>query len=348
MRYDSEYWSDVDKALQRIPHKDLLSGRSVLITGATGMIGSAVAELLFRIKESGSNIEIFLCGRDSERLKARFGSFEQRGYYKYISFDIDNPDAMGIEADYIIHAAGYSNPEVYNSKPVETMLGNLLGLNSLLQMARNISPKRILFLSSSEVYGNRVGEDTQTPFSESDYGYLDLLNPRGCYPSAKRAAETLGVSYAKEYGVPFVSVRPGHIYGPSITENDNRATAQFTRSAVKKQDILMKSAGLQLRSYCYTLDCASAIITVLLNGKNSEAYNISNRHSVVTIRQIAETFAEEAGCKIVFANPSEDELKSYNLMTNSALNAEKLEKLGWIACFDLKEGVKKTIMYYGI
>lgn len=346
MRYDAEYWSDVDKVLDRIPRRDKLSGCSVLITGATGMIGSAVAELLFRMKEKGSDIELYLSGRNPEGLRSRFKGFEESNYYKYVHYDIEKPNPFFIAADYIVHAAGNANPAIYSLNPVETMLGNILGLNALLDEARNTHPKNILYLSSSEVYGNRIDSETQTPYVENDYGYMDLLNPRACYPSAKRAGETLGVSYSKEYGVPFVVVRPGHIYGPSITEKDNRATAQFTRLAVKGQDIIMKSAGLQLRSYCYTLDCASAILTVLLNGINCEAYNISNRNSVVSIRQIAEAFAKEAGCRIVFENPSDEESKSYNLMNNSSLNAEKLENLGWKACFNIDEGVKKTIKYY--
>jgi len=346
MRYDAEYWSDVDKVLNNIPQLEKLSGNSVLITGATGMIGSAVAELLFRMKEKGLDIELYLSGRNPEGLESRFKSQEEKKYYKYVQYDIENPKASCIAADYIVHAAGNANPAIYSLKPVETMLGNIFGLNALLDEARNTHPKNILYLSSSEVYGNRIDSETQTPYVENDYGYMDLLNPRACYPSAKRVAETLGVSYSKEYGVPFVVVRPGHIYGPSITAKDNRATAQFTRLAVKGQDIIMKSAGLQLRSYCYTLDCASAILTVLLNGINCEAYNISNRNSVVSIRQIAEAFANEAGCRIVYENPSDEEIKSYNLMNNSSLNAEKLENLGWEACFNIDEGVKKTIKYY--
>ena len=196
------------------------------------------------------------------------------------------------------------------------------------------------------MYGNRAKGETQNPYTEEDYGYLDVLNERACYPSAKRAAETLGVSYLKEYGVQFVSVRPGHVYGPSITKSDNRATAQFTRCAATGQDILMKSAGLQLRSYCYTLDCASAILAVLLHGKSGEAYNISNRDTIGSVRQIAEAFANETGGKVVFESASDEEIRSYNLMSNSSLDAKKLENLGWKACFGLVEGVKRTLRYY--
>lgn len=105
----------------------------------------------------------------------------------------------------------------------------------------------------------------------------------------------------------------------------------------------MKSAGTQLRSYTYTLDCASAILAILLNGQSGKAYNISNPHSIVTIRQIAEEFSKAAGQELVFENPTDQEKAGYNLMDNSSLDSTKLEGLGWKAKFDVKTGVRRTI-----
>ena len=134
-----------------------------------------------------------------------------------------------------------------------------------------------------------------------------------------------------------------HIYGPTANSYDTRATAQFARDVLAGNDIVMKSAGDQLRSYCYMTDCATAILTVLLKGKSTEAYNISNRNSVVSIRQIAEEMAKAAGCKVVFESATDSEKKSYNMMDNSSLNAEKLESLGWTARYSVAEGVRRTI-----
>lgn len=226
---------------------------------------------------------------------------------------------------------------------METMLSNLIGLNCLMEMAVKNHTKRVLYISSSEVYGQKTDRH---PYSESDYGYVDILNPRAAYPSSKRAAETLCAAYGEEYGVDTVIVRPGHIYGPSITDSDDRASAQFTRDAVQGESIMMKSAGSQLRSYCYTLDCASAILTVLLNGKKGCAYNISNRDSVVSVRDVAEMLAQETGTRIEFCNPSDMEKKGYSMMENSALDAEKLEKTGWRGLYDLRTGIQKTILFF--
>ena len=216
---------------------------------------------------------------------------------------------------------------------------NIIGTNALLQLAKRRGAK-LLYISSSEVYG---AKEDSLPFSESKYGYIDVLNPRNCYANAKRAAENLCISYGVEYGVNSDIVRPGHIYGPSSTDSDSRAAAQFMRNAVHGDDIVLKSSGTQLRSYCYTLDCASAILSVLINGESLNAYNISNKDSIVNIRNVAEKFAELGGVKLVFQAPSDAEAKGYSLMANSSLDSRKLEGLGWRAQFDLETGVRNCI-----
>lgn len=343
MVYNSTYWDDIDRVVQNIPGINELEHCSVLITGATGLICSTVAELLFYLnKERNANIKILLAGRSLERTKERFGAFVEGTDYFFVPYDATKDAPLAITADYIIHGASNASPAAFRSQPVETMLSNLIGLKCLLDMAVKTQAKRLLYISSSEVYGRK---ESSRPYREDDYGYVDILNPRAAYPSSKHAAETLCVAYGAEYGVDTVIVRPGHIYGPSITDSDDRASAQFTRVAARGEKIVMKSPGNQLRSYCYTLDCASAILTVLLNGKEGEAYNISNRNSVVTIRELAETLARQAGVAIEFDVPTDAEKRGYNMMENSALDAERLEALGWKAEFDLQAGVEETVKH---
>ncbi|MCI8950791.1 MAG: NAD-dependent epimerase/dehydratase family protein [Lachnospiraceae bacterium] len=342
MIYTESYWLDIKTVIKNIPNIEELYLKKILITGASGMIGSAVAELLFYLnRECDAGIDIFLAGRSEEKMSRRFYLFS--GEYTFIKYDAIEAPSIHIVPDYIIHGAGNANPSVYTKQPVETMLGNFIGLNALLHMAAEKKCKRVLYISSSEVYGNKTINE---PYIESDCGTLDILNPRACYPNAKRASETLCVSYKDEYGIDVVIVRPGHIYGPAITETDNRASAQFTRNVVNGQDIVMKSAGTQIRSYCYTLDCASAILTVLLKGASGNAYNISNKNSLVSIRDLAEIFAACSGTNVIFEHPSDAEKRGYNLMQNSALYSDKLESLGWKACFGPQAGVMKTIQYF--
>lgn len=190
---------------------------------------------------------------------------------------------------------------------------------------------------------NRFTNSPVANYKGELYGFVDILNPRACYPSSKRAAETLCAAYKKEYGVDVVIIRPGHVYGPTMTDTDNRASSQFPRDVKAGKNIIMKSAGTQLRSYCYVLDCATAILTVLLNGESGEAYNVSNKNSVVTIREMAEAFAEVGGKKLIFEEATKAESASFNLMQNSSLTSEKIEALGWSAQFDMLSGARRTL-----
>lgn len=332
---------DIDRILEIIPGILTLKHHSIFITGASGMICSTVAELLFRLNETqNTEIKLYLAGRSRERIQKRFESFKEGWDYFFIQYDATKDMLPSLSVDYIIHGASNASPDQIRTQPVETMLANFIGLNRLLEMALETRAKRLLYISSSEVYGRK---SSNAPFEESDYGYIDILNPRSAYPSAKRATETLCSAYGAEYGVDTVIIRPGHIYGPTIRDTDDRASAQFTRAAVQGKNIVMKSAGNQLRSYCYTLDCASAILTVLLNGKAGEAYNISNHNAIVSIREVAEVLAQKAGTDVEFCDPSDEEKKGYNFMENSALDARKLEKLGWCGMFDLSKGIERTI-----
>lgn len=341
MKYNDSYWEDIKVSLGSIPDIQKLKSKSILITGGTGMICSAVVDILLYLNhEFDYKVNIILAGRSKERTAKRFYIADDKADYQFVPFDAQTGFKDSVKADYILYGASPADPKSFESMPVETIMANVIGLKSALDSAKANPGCRLLYISSSEVYGKK---DNKDPYKESDYGFVDILNPRSCYPNAKRLSETLCASYKKEFGVDFVIARPGHIYGPQITTTDSRATAQFTRKAIAGEPIVMKSAGTQLRSYTYTLDCASAILAILLNGQSGEAYNISNPHSIVTIRQIAEEFSKAAGQELVFENPTDQEKAGYNLMDNSSLDSKKLESLGWKAKFDVETGVRRTI-----
>lgn len=341
MKFDGEYYRDLEKVSAHIPEKEKIYGSKIYITGVTGLICSAVADiLLFLNKKYDAGINLLLAGRSRERVRKRFSDYNENADYFFVEYDATKSIEHQFETDYIIHGAGISDPDGYVRQPVETMLTNINGINELFKMAVSTGNKRVLYISSSEVYGSR---DNDKPFEETDYGFVDILKQRSCYPSAKRAAETLCIAYSCEYGVDAVIARPGHIFGQMMTNTDSKASAQFAMKAAAGNDIVMKSAGTQIRSYCYGLDCASAILAILINGKCREAYNISNRNSVVTIREFAEAAAEAGGVKVIFKQPSDTEKSGYSVMTNSSLCSDKLEALGWRPCFTLKEAIHKTI-----
>jgi len=156
-------------------------------------------------------------------------------------------------------------------------------------------------------------------------------------------AETIGMSYLEEYGVNFLSVRPGYIYGATMIEDNSRANEQFLRLAINKDNIIMKSEGKQIRSYCYVADCISALLYVLLKGKVGEAYNIADKNQNVTIKNFAETVAKKAKVSLIFELPNGFEKKGYGIIKNTILNSEKLEKLGWKPKNSLDESIDKIL-----
>lgn len=332
------YINDLKESINSVVNYQNLANKKILVTGSTGMIGSTIVDLLLQLNEEKKlNIEIYATSRSIDKLKQRFG-IENNLFF--IQYDATSKLESNISFDYIIHSAGYSSPDLYIKKPVEIMTSNILGINNLFEYSIKNNCKRLLYISSSEVYGKK---DSVNPFKEEDYGFIDILSLRSCYPSSKRTSETLCVSYSNEYNVDSVIVRPGHIYGPTSLKDDKKVSSLFAINAINGEDIILKSSGTQLRSYCYIVDCASAILTVLINGNNCEAYNISNKDSIVSIRDMAQAFANAGNCKIKFENPDDIEKKSFNQMDNSSLDSKKLESLGWHALTTIEIGTKHTV-----
>jgi len=335
------YLDDLDIIIKNFPIINELQGNSILITGATGLICSAVADLLLRYNETVNEvIHVYVAGRDENRAKNRFNRYCNKPYFHFVKYDATSHNGFPFHFDYIVHGASNAAPVDFQAHQIDTMLDNFNGLYELLSYAEKHAVKSTLFISSSEVYGKK---DTLKPFSEDEYGYVDILGPRSAYPSSKRAAETLCACFSNEKNVHTVIARPGHIYGPTAKRSDNRVSSAFAYDAADGKDLVMKSDGSQIRSYCYMLDTASAIIMVLLKGNQAEAYNISNPNSVITIREMAEMLAESAGVNTSFSPPSEEEKRAFNPMKNSSLKSEKLQKLGWKGLFDAKTGLEHTV-----
>lgn len=341
--YRSNLWmSDLDESVHSLPELVTLENKSILITGATGLICSAVVDIIMRYNEKnkGGEIVVFAAGRSEERFKKRFSHYIGKPYLRFVQYDATKENELDIECDYIIHGASNSSPTKYVSEAVETMIENFIGMKNLLDFARLHGVKRALYISSSEVYGKK---ENNLPYDEDEYGYVDLLSPRSSYAVSKRATETLCVSYASEYNLETVIVRPGHIYGPTASPKDNRVSSVWACDVAQGKDIVMKSDGAQIRSYCYCLDCASAILKVLIDGKNCHAYNISNPVAIVTIREMAQILAKNGNVALKMELPSDAEKQAFNPMSNSSLNSDSLQKLGWKGLFDAERGFGHTV-----
>lgn len=269
----------------------------------------------------------------------RFKDFANDESFHFLKYDVIEPLDSDIRFDYIIHAASNGSPNFFAQKPVEVMKSNLYGLVNLMEYGLAHGMKRMLYVSSGEVYGEGDGR----VFTEDYSGYVDCTKPRSCYPSSKRSAETLCVSYVEEYRADVVIARPCHVYGPHFTEQDNRVYAQFIRNVLRGEDIVMKSTGEQFRSWCYVVDCVSALLHILLKGKCGEAYNIADEKSNISIRELAETIARIGGKKVVIDVPDADEKKGFNIVMKSIFSVGKLEGLGWKAHSSIEKGLINVI-----
>lgn len=341
--YNSKQWKDdLEKVLRFNPWINELAGKTVLITGMNGLVCSTIADILLQYNETHKNpVVIVAAARSKKRIIDRFGKYVNKPYFIFIEYDATKVDIhIPFSIDYIIHGASNSSPDRISIEPVETMISNFMGLYTLLKYACENNVLRLLYISSSEVYGLREGNELYT---EEHYGYIELLNSRNSYAVGKRAAETLCVSFADEFGIDSVITRPGHLYGPTASITDRHVSSQWAYAAARGEDIIMKSDGTQMRSYCYCLDAASAILTVLLRGENKHAYNVSNPNSVISIRQMAEILADNAGVQLKIEIPTGVEQKWFNPMSNSALDSTRLINLGWKGCFNAEEGFSHTV-----
>lgn len=282
---------------------------------------------------------VYASGRNEERAKARFVEYANDPTFKFIKYDVMLPLQSDVNFDYIIHAASNASPNFFATKPVEVIKSNIIGVSNLIEYGMSHGIKRFLFVSSGEIYGEGDGRI----FTEEYSGFVNPTSPRSCYPSSKRAAETLCVSYGTEYSIETLIARPCHTYGPNFTESDHRVYAQFIRNVIAGEDIVMKSTGSQFRSWCYVVDCAAAMLYILLKGENGQAYNIADESSNISIKELAEMIAEIGGRKVVMDLPSEDEKAGYNIVNKSVFSTEKLKALGWGIEGSMKDKMIATI-----
>lgn len=334
---------------EKIPW-ELLENKFVLITGANGMIARYLLfYFAYLVKKKNVNVRVYAQSRNKDELK-RF--LENLKCSEIECFDYDLKSKL--ETDdwvfhYIFHAASLASPDFYEVMPTSVILPNVIGTYWLCEYARTHSVCRLLFFSSSEIYG-KMSDSVVSNYNEEMYGWIDPLDVRNCYSESKRMGENLCISYYKEYGIPINIVRIFHTYGPTMKYlNDNRVFCEFVRNVVNRKDIIIKGEGKAKRPFLYLSDACSALFFIILTSNSGIAYNMSNENQYFSINEFAEIVAEtfhDRRISIKHEMRKEGEKysvkKDENVVTGSSA---KLKSLGWEAKVGVSEGIRRTVSF---
>ena len=331
------YIDDIRNAADIALPWERLKGKNILITGATGLIGRSFVNVLMQRCSLG--FHVYASGRNRNKGLHTFKAYIDSPFFHFIEHDITTPLKYDIKFHFILAGASGASPLLYASNPVGIMKTNIYGVDNLLSYGKDYGMEKLVYISSGEIYGEGDGRI----FTEDYNGVIDCTKARSCYPSAKRAAETLCVSYSHQYGMDVTIARPCHVYGPFFKDDDNRVYAQFIRNVVNGEDIVMKSDGSQYRSWCYVVDCVSALLHIMLKGESGQAYNIADASSNITIRELAEMIARIGNRKVITEAPSATEKAGYNPVTRSVFSTRKLEALGWSVKGCMEDKMRTTI-----
>jgi UDP-glucuronate decarboxylase len=336
----------IQEDIETILHAPLpwkkLEGKSFVISGAGGMLPAYMVHTLLKLNQKFSKkIKIYALVRNKQKLK----KIPKSNNLKIIKTDLDKKIEINGKVDYVIHAASKASPKYFKKDPVGTILPNIIGTRNLLELAKRKTIKDFLYFSSGEIYGkvsNKI-------IKEDSFGKIDPLEIRSCYAESKKMGENMCLAWSVQHKIPIKIGRIFHSYGPGMQLNDGRVFADFVSNVVNNQDIIIKSSGKAKRPFCYITDTIIALFTILLKGKNENAYNIANPNCVVSMNELAKIMS-----KLILKNKTkvikEKRTKQDNYI-QTKINIQrpditKMKSLGWKPNITIEEGFLRTIKSY--
>ena len=324
-----------------------LKNKSVMLSGATGLIGSFFVDVILEKNATDAlNCTVYALGRNECRARERFTKFKNDSFFKFIPYDVKTPLICNElkKIDYILHLASNTHPMLYATDPIGTITTNIIGVQNMLDVAVMHNADRFIFASSNEVYGENKG-DVES-FSEDYCGYIDCNTLRAGYPESKRCGEALCQAYRVQKNLNVGIARFTRSYGPTMIMSDTKAISQFIKKGIAGEDIVLKSAGMQYYSYTYMADAVSGLLWMLLEGENGEAYNIAEEKSDIRLKDLATIIARLNGRKVVFENPDVIEAAGYSKATKARLDGHKLLGLGWKPKYNIESGMERTMAIF--
>lgn len=331
---------DLDAIIFNTIGLEKLKECNVLITGGTGLIMTYFTYLVMELNSRDWNINLYVVCRSEEKAKKKYKLYENDDRFHLIVADVCDCLELPETIHYVIHAASLAVPELFKHKPVETLSANVWGTYNLINMLSDKSIKKFMYVSSCDVYSSGFEGDK---IPESFVGFTDFNDIKYVYNQAKRMGELICRSFYDEYNFPACVARPVYIYSPENNEKKHTAFADFMNCAVNNTDIRLNSLGKAIRSYCYITDCISALITILVSEDSGfQVYNISNSTEEITIRQLADYFAEACDNR-VHVEINIDDKNTNSINDRIVVDTTKLERLGWKPLIGIKEGIIRTL-----
>lgn len=311
--------------------------KKVLITGCNGMIGQYIVYTLIQLnKLYNYNITIYGLCRNKEKAQELF-----RNEVKLIIQDVEKEITIDDNIDYIVHTASPANPMFYSERPVDTILANTMGTKNTLELARK-NNAQYCYISTMEIYGEM---DNYYGIKEDEFGRINSLEIRSCYPESKKLGENMCIAYKEQYGVNVKIIRPSYTYGPGMTINDPRVQCEFMKKVLDDEDIVMKSDGSMKRTYTYVADVVAGIFYAILAGKDV-VYNVANETAIISIKELAETIINSkpnAKSKVI---TQIQEQKGWSKVKPKIMNCDRLRNIGWNPMVTVEDGIKKTMEYH--
>lgn len=333
---------DAQKIIKQNIDWDKLKNKDVLVTGATGMIGQYIVFTILELnKLYNYNVNVFALCRNKNKAEQVFKDEINNKMLKFVIQDVGQEMNLKTKFDYIIHTASPANPKFYSTNPVGTIMANTIGTKNTLELAKKCEAE-YCYISTMEVYGQM---DNNLGIKEEEFGAINSLDLRSCYPESKKLGENMCIAYKEQYGINVKIIRPAYTYGPGMSIEDPRVQCDFMKKVINDEDIIMKSDGSMQRTYTYVGDVVSGIFFAILNGDDI-VYNVANEDAIISIRGLAETIIsskKNSKSKLIMEI---QEGKGWSKIKPKIMNCDKLKSVGWTPLIKVEEGIKRTLEYH--